>query len=73
MCQSEVARLKLQIELEYEAMMRGLSGLAQGAASHAFINARLKRVDSYQGELVKHVGEAEATQIIYELYDEIVK
>ncbi len=34
---SEVARIKRQIELEYEAAQRGLYGFAAGAAKHEFI------------------------------------
>ena len=66
---SEVAHLREQVELEYEAMMRGLSGFAEGSAMHEFISARMARVENYHHELTKEVGEVEATQIICELYN----
>ena len=66
---SEVARLRERVRLEYEAMMRGLSGVAEGAAMHEFISARMARVGGYHDKLVKEIGEDEATQIICELYN----
>lgn len=66
---SEVARLREQVELEYEAMMRGLAGFAEGSAMHEFISARMARVETYHDELAKEIGEYEATQIICDLYN----
>ena len=40
---SEVARFIHQIQLEREAAERGLCGLANGTARHAFIEARAAR------------------------------
>lgn len=40
---SEVARFIHQIQLEREAAERGLCGLAEGTARHAFIEARAAR------------------------------
>ena len=40
---SEVARLRRLIAAEYEAAQRGLTGLSQGTAKHAFIEARMNR------------------------------
>lgn len=68
---SEVAHLREQVELEYEAMMRGLSGFAEGSAMHEFISARMARVEDYHQELAKEVGEYEATQIICDLYNKV--
>lgn len=72
MCQSEVAQLRQHIAEEYEAMRRGLNGLAYGTANHSFIDARMKRVDSYHEQLTKQVGEQEADSTIYELYSKII-
>lgn len=66
---SEVAHLREQVELEYEAMMRGLTGLAEGTAMHEFISARMARVEGYHHELAQEVGDSEATRIICELYN----
>lgn len=69
MSSSEVARLREQVELEYEAMMQGLTGFAEGSAMHAFISARMARVEGYHDKLAKELGEDEATQIICDLYN----
>ena len=69
MSSSEVARLREQVELEYEAMMLGLTGFAEGTAMHEFISARMARVEGYHEELARELGEPEATQIICDLYN----
>ncbi|GHO83414.1 hypothetical protein [Dictyobacter formicarum] len=65
---SEVAQLRKKILEEYEAMERGLIGLASGTAQHAFIEARMRRVDRYHEQLVQYIGETEATLTVCELY-----
>jgi uncharacterized protein YifN (PemK superfamily) len=72
MSQSEVAQLRQSILEEYEAMKRGLTGFAWGSAKHAFIDARMKRVDYYHEQLVKQVGEQEATHTICALYEQVI-
>ena len=47
MVQSEVARLREQIRLEYEAATQGIEGLALGTAQHQFITARLENLGSF--------------------------
>ena len=69
MSSSEVARLREQVELEYAAMMQGLTGFAEGSAMHAFISARMARVEGYHDKLAQELGEDEATQIICDLYN----
>jgi len=70
---SEIARLRHQIELECEAVQRGLFGFAAGAARHIFIQKRMEQLRTYQDELSKHVGNDEAAQIVAELYTNIVE
>lgn len=70
---SEVTRLRHLIATEYEAAQRGLSGLAQGTAKHAFITARMERIGVYGEQLATIVGEPEATRIICELSTETIK
>ncbi|GCE27392.1 hypothetical protein KDA_28760 [Dictyobacter alpinus] len=72
MCQSEVALLRERIATEYEAMKRGLNGLASGQAQHAFIDARMRRVDNYHEQLTHHVSDTEATTIICDLYTQVI-
>jgi hypothetical protein len=72
MYESEVARLRLQIEMELEAMQRGLYGLALGAARHEFIRRRMDRLGRCQQRLALQVGEEQATQMIYAMYVQAV-
>ncbi len=72
MVQSEVAQLRQRITEEYEAMKHGLSGLASGTAKHAFIDVRMKRVDAYYDQLTQFLGTKEATQVVCELYIEVI-
>lgn len=62
--QSEVARLMQQITLEYEAAERGLNGLTQGTAMHAFINAKQERIGACHEALQQIVGKAEAITLV---------
>jgi len=73
MNQSEVARLREQIELQMQAMQQGLHGLAVGTSRHAFIRARMQRIEEYQGVLARQIGEAEADQVIFDLYQEVLE
>ncbi len=70
--QSEIARLRQQIETQLVAMRGGLSGLSAGSARHAFINARMERIDAYQRGLACQLGEDAATMLVYGLYNEIM-
>lgn len=73
MQQSEVTLLQQQIELQLEAMRRGMSGFATGKARHAFIRAQMDRVGECQDELAKFVGEGVANQVICSLYVEVME
>lgn len=70
---SEVARLREQVRLEYEAMMSGLHGFAEGSSMHAFISARMACVEGYHDKLAKEIGEEKATQIICDLYNKVTR
>ena len=72
MYQSEVAELCQKILEEYEAMKRGPTGFALGTSKHAFIDARLNRVDSYHSQLAKYIGDQAATMTICELYRQVM-
>jgi hypothetical protein len=69
---SEVARLREEIELQLEAMQRGLYGFANGSARHAFVRARMDRIGEYQHTLTGYIGEQDADQLVCSLYSEIV-
>ncbi len=70
---SEVARLLKQIDLEFEAAQLGISGLAEGAARHEFIKAKMEQVGAYETELATHVGQDEANRLICEQYVKVMK
>jgi hypothetical protein len=69
---SEVARLREEIELQLEAMQRGMYGFASGTARHTFIRARMDRISEYQHSLTNVIGERDADQLVCNLYSEIV-
>ena len=68
MDENEVAELCQRIAEEYEAMKHGPTGFALGTSKHAFIDARLKRVDGYYNQLAKRIGDLEATLTICKIY-----
>ena len=70
---SEVARLLKQIDLAFEAAQLGMSGLAQGAARHDFIKAKLDQVGVFEAQLAAHVGIDEANRLVCEHYIQIIK
>lgn len=72
MQKSEVARIREEIELQLEAMQRGISGFASGSARHSFIRARMDRIDEYQHRLTDQIGEQDADQLLCSLYSEIM-
>jgi len=68
MGRSEVAELRRQIELELEAMQRGMHGFALGTARHEFIRTRMNRLGVCKEKLAECVGEGTANQIVGSLY-----
>ena len=56
---SEVARLLQKIREEEEAARRGLEGYA-AVSKHAFITARMEKVERYVDQLVEVAGSEEA-------------
>ena len=66
MADSEVMCLLRQIEMEYEAAQRGLTGVAS-VASHQFITARVERIARCHLALVQRVGAQEATRLLDEI------
>lgn len=67
---SEVARVREEIELQLEAMQRGMYGFASGTARHAFVRARMDRIGEYQQKLTDCIGEQDADQLVCSLYSE---
>jgi ABC-type Fe2+-enterobactin transport system substrate-binding protein len=73
MNRSEVAQLYHQIEVQLEAMRRGMSGFATGRSRHDFIRAHMDNVGGCQDALSRYVGEDAADQVIYSLYIEVME
>ncbi len=65
MGESEVARIRQEIETAYMAARWGLTGLAYGTAQHRFITARMERIEHGRERLQELVGE-QATVIVAE-------
>jgi hypothetical protein len=61
---SEVARLRAQIEAEYQAAQRGLTGLAAGTTRHAFITAKMERMTQYLQQLTEQGRHEEVRAIL---------
>jgi hypothetical protein len=57
MNESEVTRLLAQIDAEYEAAERGLTGLSLGTAQHAFMTACTERICQLHKDLRTLVGD----------------
>ena len=73
MSESEVTRLRRQIELELVAMQRGMNGFALGTTRHRFIRTRMDRVGVCQDQLAGEVGEDQANEIVFGIYSETIK
>ncbi|HVB24278.1 MAG TPA: hypothetical protein VNG51_20235 [Ktedonobacteraceae bacterium] len=73
MYESEVARIRRQIEAEIEALQWGLYGLAYGTSRHDFINKRMDSVGTYQTKLADFVGKNEADEMVVTLYNKTIK
>jgi hypothetical protein len=67
MYESEVARIRRQIEEECVAMNLALQGFAI-SSRHEFIRSKYRILDGYQEQLGKLVGEDEATEITMNIY-----
>jgi hypothetical protein len=70
-CQSDVACLRRQIELECEALNRALSGYAI-LAKHEIIAHRHRSLNYYQEQLTRIVGQKMALEISVNIYDQKV-
>ena len=68
---SDVARLRERIELECQAIRRVFEEPAI-MASHASIEARYRNLDGLAQELKPLVGDEEATDVLVEIYNEVV-
>ncbi len=70
MC-SEIARVRLQIELECAAMQQALTGFAL-TAQHEIIQRKYESLGHSYEQLEKLVGEKEAAIITTEIYVKVI-
>jgi len=70
MSESEIARIRETIAKEYMAAKWGLTGFAQDVTKHAFISARMKRIEEGYKRLVTHVGN-EAIALVAETLENV--
>lgn len=66
--QSEVARIRRLIQLEYEAAWLALDGYAE-VAQHQFITRRMECMGELVEELCQHAERSEAMSILAEVMD----
>jgi hypothetical protein len=71
MAQSEVAQLREQIQLEYEAAQSGLTGLSLGTNQHQFITTRMENLGTIHERLIALVGQTEAIKILVETLEQL--
>ena len=67
---SEIARIRRQIALEYEAAERVFTGFTATAA-HAFITARQENIAACYIELTRYLSPAEAIRLVAEVGDSL--
>lgn len=67
--QSDVARVKAQIEAEIQAAQWALSGASLGTAQHQFITRRMERMGILHEELKELVGEEEGVRLLVQVMD----
>jgi hypothetical protein len=62
---SEIARIRAQIQAEYEASKRAFTDYTI-TSPHQFITRRMERLESLRKELITQVGETEGMHIFIE-------
>lgn len=68
---SEIAQLRERIEKEHQASVWALTGLAEGAAQHRFINRRYRAIDACYERLRQIIGEPQAIQVVGSIFDRV--
>jgi hypothetical protein len=61
--QSDVARLKEQLDAECAAARRALYSFAE-TGKHAYITRRMEKVGEVHDELIERIGEERATELL---------
>ena len=66
---SEVAKLRAQIEVEHRSMVWALEGPSSGNLQHAFIERRMHHLDISAKRLDTLIGEDQTTEVLCEVFD----
>jgi hypothetical protein len=69
---SEIARIRQQIELESVAMQLAMHGFAT-VAKHEFISRKYDTIGKYQEQLKTLIGEEQATVTTVEIYNHVME
>jgi hypothetical protein len=69
--QSDVARLRKQLNDECESARLGLQGLAAGTSKHEFLREKMNRLGQIASDLQKIVGPDEAIRILSEANEKL--
>ncbi len=67
---SKVACLLDQIREEYEAAMRGMTGVTQGTSRHSFITTRMENMGKLQTQLDELIGD-KSVEMVAILLDQV--
>ena len=65
---SEVARIRRQIEAEYQAMQSGLTGYAV-TARHDIIEHKYDAIGAHHEQLIRLIGEQKALEVVIEVLE----
>ncbi len=68
---SDVAQLRIQIEAECQAIQHLM--LFSSSASHRVISTKYRNLERYHDQLKPLLGESQATSLIVDMYDRIVR
>jgi len=68
--ETEVQRLRRQIEQEHRASVWALTGLSRGNAQHAYISRRMRHMDICHQRLSQLIGEEEAITLVCEVFED---
>lgn len=69
--QSEVARTKANIELEWAAACHAMYGTSQGASQHGTISSKMHRVGTLHDDLKGMIGEGRAAKFLVKTMDRV--
>ncbi|HTI14780.1 MAG TPA: hypothetical protein VL461_09455 [Dictyobacter sp.] len=70
--QSEVAKLRQELEDVYLGMVNGLRGLSSGGARHVFIHQKMREAENVHCRLTPYVGDEQATEMVCNVFDQVM-